>query len=728
MTQRKYRFSAAVFALVVVADVGMGRPTTLAFTPDEPGANKGASRTLRFPKARSLGVFFVQDRRIQGGLLDYTREGEHWDKLGQAKGLVPVPAGKKLRLDVSREALKDLSPLLELGANDLYMLTFFRCGSEGPDQSCMRYMSAITGLKVLNLWNTTITDKSLSLIKGMKSLTHLYLPATIGDAGLASVSELQSLEVLGLYLTAVTDAGLSQLSKLGSLRELSLGRTSIKSLSFIKEMKSLEHLGLPGTKISDSDLAHLSHLKAIKYLDLSRTRITEGGLVHLTNMKSLEHLRLPRSIPTDRVISQLVKFPKLKNLAAHKIGEKSLGLLPRFSSLEDLDLSGKAVTDDTLDSVARLTKLKKLGIGSCRVSNAGLAKLASCKSLETISLFNGNPDIDMPITSSGLAHLKAFSSLKYLFLYNIQLDESRLSHLANLKGLEYLDLKTMAITDHDLTSIAKLTRLKRLFFDSRTVSDAGLAHLARLTTLVDLAPSLPMTDVGLSYLANMTNLERLQVSGDFTDEGLRHLEGLKSLRTLQIRSAHEFSSEGLERLRKSLPELTTLRVRKTRKVGRTPEIGTIAPNFALKTINGRSVSLTDYRGKFVLLYFWATWCSPCVASTPALKAFHKEFRRRDKFQMISLSLDTDELRHKRYVEANGLTWPHVRLGLDSEVSANFGVSGVPSYTLIGPDGKVLLNRETGMSKLKEVVESGVKRRRAAVPNGPDANKDASRCQ
>ena len=86
------------------------------------------------------------------------------------------------------------------------------------------------------------------------------------------------------------------------------------------------------------------------------------------------------------------------------------------------------------------------------------------------------------------------------------------------------------------------------------------------------------------------------------------------------------------------------------------------------------------------------------------KAFHEEFRRHDKFQMISLSLDISELLHKRHVEKYGLTWPHVRLGLDSEVSANYGVSGVPSYALIAPDGKVILNREKRLSK-EAVVEA-----------------------
>ena len=70
--------------------------------------------------------------------------------------------------------------------------------------------------------------------------------------------------------------------------------------------------------------------------------------------------------------------------------------------------------------------------------------------------------------------------------------------------------------------------------------------------------------------------------------------------------------------------------------------GQLAPSFTVQTLDGKELKLENYRGKVVLLYFWALWCRPCVASTPALKEFYEDLKSYDNFEMISFSQDDDD--------------------------------------------------------------------------------------
>lgn len=72
----------------------------------------------------------------------------------------------------------------------------------------------------------------------------------------------------------------------------------------------------------------------------------------------------------------------------------------------------------------------------------------------------------------------------------------------------------------------------------------------------------------------------------------------------------------------------------------------------METLDGKPLKLEDFRGKFVLLEFWATWCGPCLYETPALKATYEAFRENERFVMIGLSLDTDVDAPKKYVAEN----------------------------------------------------------------------------
>ena len=109
--------------------------------------------------------------------------------------------------------------------------------------------------------------------------------------------------------------------------------------------------------------------------------------------------------------------------------------------------------------------------------------------------------------------------------------------------------------------------------------------------------------------------------------------------------------------------------------------------------------LSDLRGKKVLLYFWATWCTPCVASIPSLKEFHKQASRGEDFVMIGLSLDDSDDVVRRFVQKHQLPWRQVRLGRSSRLAASYGIPDqVPEYVLFGPD-----NRSEVMAFVRSVL-------------------------
>ncbi|MFH1746963.1 MAG: TlpA disulfide reductase family protein [Planctomycetota bacterium] len=121
------------------------------------------------------------------------------------------------------------------------------------------------------------------------------------------------------------------------------------------------------------------------------------------------------------------------------------------------------------------------------------------------------------------------------------------------------------------------------------------------------------------------------------------------------------------------------------------KVGDAAPDFEVKALDGRTLRLKDFRGKYVLLDFWATWCGPCLAKMPMLKALHKKFGEDERFVFIGLSLDSSKRDLKEYLARQELKWVQAWLGESKKtpVPGAYGVRGIPAMFLIGPDGKIL---------------------------------------
>ena len=139
-----------------------------------------------------------------------------------------------------------------------------------------------------------------------------------------------------------------------------------------------------------------------------------------------------------------------------------------------------------------------------------------------------------------------------------------------------------------------------------------------------------------------------------------------------------------------------------------PKVGEPAPLFEAKTFDGGTVKLADLRGKVVLLDFWATWCTPCVAQLPQVQQLYETFGADDKFAMIGMSLDWDIEKAGNFLAQRQLKWPQVSLGnMDtSAVVKQYGVGSIPTTVLIDPDGKIIA-MGVAMEKLEEQIRDAL---------------------
>lgn len=114
--------------------------------------------------------------------------------------------------------------------------------------------------------------------------------------------------------------------------------------------------------------------------------------------------------------------------------------------------------------------------------------------------------------------------------------------------------------------------------------------------------------------------------------------------------------------------------------------GISAPAFTRPDLTGRTISLSAFHGKLVLVDFWATWCAPCIVELPHLTAL--QARHRGELQIIGVSMDDDAAAPKQTVAQYRLNYPVV-MG-DAALGRLYGgVLGLPQIYLIGRDGKVL---------------------------------------
>lgn len=570
-----------------------------------------STRSLRLPSDREVGTVYW--RMPDGKPYLYAKYDQKWKPVGEARGIVQVPAEAEVRFEVGKAASSDLAWLDSLGPDDIQLLDLR--GTDASDEG-LRHIARLTGLRALELdgcpagdaglerldalvnleeidlggfgkdhevpgvgergmhvlarlpklrrlglWRSEVTVSGLAELRNCRSLTHLELNGTmIGDAGLAEIVECRSLTYLRVEDTKVTDAGLVHLAKLPQLETLWIGENqgvTDEGLKTIGRLVNLTVLDLMSTKITRQGLVQLAGLKKLKTLLLDWNEIEEADLAYLAPLESLEELRLYyiKGRITDVGAEHLARLKSLRKITAFTdMTDKGVALLSTLPHLEALLLNGQGVTDACASDITKMKSLKALSFQRCPVTDAMLQQIAALPNLEDLTIHHTQ------VTGEGFRHLLDAAKLRKLWIHfgEQKLADQPRAHLreiGKLTQIEQLRIEGGSLMSGDLIDLGHLVNLEWLDIASIPVDNDGTAALGRLERLKSLQISDGVfTDVGIERLSLLRRLEFLGIDGRFTDEGLGRLARLDKLQRLWLVSA-DITDAGFQELLPRLPSL-----------------------------------------------------------------------------------------------------------------------------------------------------------------------------
>lgn len=138
---------------------------------------------------------------------------------------------------------------------------------------------------------------------------------------------------------------------------------------------------------------------------------------------------------------------------------------------------------------------------------------------------------------------------------------------------------------------------------------------------------------------------------------------------------------------------------------KTIAIGAIAPEFAQESPDGKQIKLSDFRGKYLLIDFWASWCGPCRKENPNVVEAYNKYKVKN-FEILGVSLDSKKDAWLAAIEKDGLTWSQVSdLGYwKNAVAQQYAVQSIPQNFLLDPNGKIIAKNLRGEDLSKKLAE------------------------
>lgn len=125
----------------------------------------------------------------------------------------------------------------------------------------------------------------------------------------------------------------------------------------------------------------------------------------------------------------------------------------------------------------------------------------------------------------------------------------------------------------------------------------------------------------------------------------------------------------------------------TTSIGRTPNVGDVAPDFTLKNPKGEKISLSDFKGQPVLINFWATWCGPCRIEMPIIEDMYQKYQD-EGFVVLAVDVEESITVVRSFVDSMGLTFP-ILLDYRGEIAnGRYRIRAFPTSYFVGRDGKV----------------------------------------
>ncbi len=220
----------------------------------------------------------------------------------------------------------------------------------------------------------------------------------------------------------------------------------------------------------------------------------------------------------------------------------------------------------------------------------------------------------------------------------------------------------------------------------------------------------------MEYTSPTFYVNNLHFKVAFMDFVYRHLDSPVTLYIIKFSMVPTFTTDVIQTFLDAVPQhLRTLPIYKelvNEVRAANLKVGSEAPDISGFTPEGEEITLSDFRGKYVFIDFWASWCAPCRREIPHLKEALAYSDNSENLVVLSYSIDSKRPDWVNCIEKNQLihkNWVHISTlkGWNSEGAKLFSVKGVPYTALIGPDGNVVafgLRGEEMVKRLKAIVD------------------------
>jgi beta-lactamase regulating signal transducer with metallopeptidase domain len=476
--------------------------------------SQSPERILRFPTEYCVGKILIQDDTLLRHIETFHHwvDDAPWETLGPAMGEVRIPSGKRVELmlySAAWEKTEKMFPLKSLKADDIHSLIISTGWPEHAKtpftDKCIPYIQHLTGLKVLNLNGTAVTQQGLKLLSNMKQLEQITVPDNLTNGGLAALVKIQSLKAI-------------------YSQRLCRHRLTDQGIGLLRQLPHLEELELLGEGLTDKGLSHLSGLTSLNYLYLNAGRFSPEGFGYIAAIPNLRIAKIFTDNCGDEGLRKLAQHPKLERLSVHWLND---------------------ITDQGIYYVSQMPSLKMLDVGSANLTNQALEYLSQNKTIEWLDLpsvryvQNNQPPVDA-FSDEGIAHLSKMKNLKYLHVSassNSPLTDLSLASISQITGLERLCIGGMGFTDAGMKELSKLKNLKEITFGSTSeVTDNGLAFLAAIQDLESFSwmGNSKLTFAGINHLHGLKKLKRLDCREIQRGTETLNLSGMDSLESLHL--------------------------------------------------------------------------------------------------------------------------------------------------------------------------------------------------
>ncbi len=191
---------------------------------------------------------------------------------------------------------------------------------------------------------------------------------------------------------------------------------------------------------------------------------------------------------------------------------------------------------------------------------------------------------------------------------------------------------------------------------------------------------------------------------------------MKAILYLQVLDNDEKGTDLIKQLKKDFPDSaqgknadnileSVAKQSEAKKIQKTLAVGNKFPDFDEKDVDGKPLSIANYKGKVVLLDFWATWCGPCVGELPNVLETYKKHHG-DGFEILGVSLDQEESSLREFTKKREMTWQQYfdGKGWGNKLAGKYGVNSIPATYLLDGEGKIIAKNLRG-----EALEAAVKK-------------------